>query len=173
MMGHQTRTAAARPERPGLANQLPIHGVESPRQSGDEQRSPGQIMPALFQLHRSLPIPGDQVHGSFLVSFAHRRHRPRAAESLSNSPARLQPPLAKRMTFHCLSVFSLACSLVVRFTSPLHHAFTSSLAPSLLSPSVPQSRSPRLYPTPPYAETHPPLFADPTPPYVFCETVKL
>ena len=166
----QARTAATLPERPGfmgdlsvLPNQLLIHGVESPRQSGDEQRGPAQIMPALFQFQRSLPIPGDHVHGSFLVSFAHRRHRPRGAESLSKSPARLQPPLAKRIAVHCLSVrllpppcphftthgprFTIHCS-----PFPLAAFLTTNHCPLITAFDPPPYAS---APHPPYRSTHP------------------
>jgi hypothetical protein len=55
------------------------------------------------------------------------------------------------------------------FTSSLFHFFPRSLAPQSLSPSVPKSL---LFTPPPHAQRpHPPSI--PTPPYLFCETVKL
>jgi len=184
MIAKRTKTAPRPRQRPGFEIQLPgfrnqllRDGAEDPCQSADEQRGPGQIMPRFLQFQRRLPVPWDQIHGGFLVSFArHQNHRPRGSESLSNSlTSRESTP--RPLPFCSLApVFLIPdpcslipdpCSLIPAFTPPPYLSVPPlpllHPTPYLPGPSVPQSLSPEV----PAFHPPPPLHSHPTPQALF------
>jgi hypothetical protein len=159
---------------PGFRNQLMRDRAEDPCQSADEQRGPGQILPRFLQFQRRLPIPGDQIHGGFLISFArHQKHRPRGSRSLSNPAANHQPRptttflLLPRSLAPCSPIHSFSCSLsplVPRslvFLTTDHCSLTTGFPAFLTTDHCSLTT---VFTPPPHASgTHPPINSHPTP----------